>query len=195
MAFARASTRRASSRSSSALQLKPRGIDFDMPRYDTAAMSDETVSKTRRKQEMHALQKLGAELVALADSQLEAIELPEDLRRAVFEARRIRSHEAKRRQLQYIGRLMREVDAEPIRARVAEVRGDSVQAAAQHRRLEDLRAKLMDNDEALTDYAAAHPGADLQELRALLRNARREAREGKPPRAYRELFRFLKAAS
>jgi ribosome-associated protein len=155
-------------------------------------MTEETVSKTRRKQEMHALQKLGAELVALADSQLDAMDLPEDLLRAVQEARRIRSHEARRRQLQYIGRLMRDVDPEPIRARLAELRGDSAQSAAHHRRLEALRTRLMEDDSALTEYASTHPAADLQALRALLRNARREAKEGKPPRAYRELFRFLK---
>jgi ribosome-associated protein len=155
-------------------------------------MSEEIVSKTRRKQEMHALQKLGADLVALADSQLEAMDLPEDLLRAVQEARRIRSHEARRRQLQYVGRLMRDVDPEPIRARLSELRGDSAQAAAQHRRLEALRTRLMEDDAALTEYASAHPAADLQALRALLRNARREMKEGKPPRAYRELFRFLK---
>jgi len=155
-------------------------------------MTEETVSKTRRKQEMHALQKLGAELVALADSQLDAMDLPGDLLRAVQEARRIRSHEARRRQLQYIGRLMREVDPEPIRARLAVLRGDSAQAVAHHRRLEALRTRLMEDDSALTEYASTHPAADLQALRALLRNARREAKEGKPPRAYRELFRFLK---
>ncbi|HLS84671.1 MAG TPA: ribosome biogenesis factor YjgA [Burkholderiales bacterium] len=155
-------------------------------------MAEEIVSKTRRKQEMHALQKLGAELVSLPEGQLEAIDLPEDLQAAVQEARRITSREARRRQLQYIGRLMREVDAGPIRSRLAAVRGESAEAAAQHRRLEALRERLLEDEAALTDYANAHPAADLQALRALLRNARRELKEGKPPRAFREVFRFLK---
>ncbi len=110
-------------------------------------------------------------------------------------AKRIKSHEARRRQIQYIGRLMREVDAEPIRERLAAIEGYSAQATAQHRRLEAWRERLLADDEALTEFAAAFPGADLQALRALLRNAKKEAKDGKPPRAYREVFRFLKESS
>ena len=158
-------------------------------------MQDEIVSKTKRKQEMHALQALGAALVALPESQLGDLSLESRLYEAVLAAKRIRSHEAKRRQIQYIGRLMREVDAEPIRERLATIEGHSAQATAQHRRLEAWRERLVADDEALTEFAAAFPGADLQALRALLRNARKETKEGKPPRAYRELFRFLKNAA
>jgi ribosome-associated protein len=158
-------------------------------------MSDEIPSKTKLKQEMHALQKLGAALVELAESQLQDMRLTERLRGAVLEAKRMKSHEAKRRQMQYIGRLMREVDPEPIRERLAALEGHSVQAVAQHRRLESLRERLLQDDQALTDFAAAHPASDLQALRALLRNARKELKEGKPPRAYRELFKFLKEAA
>jgi ribosome-associated protein len=157
-------------------------------------MQDEFVSKTKRKQEMHELQALGVALVALSESQLQDMSLESRLHEAVLAAKRITSHEARRRQMQYIGRLMRDADAEPIRARLAAVEGHSAQAAAHHRRLEAWRQRLMEDDEALTEFVAAHPGADLQELRALLRNARKEAKEGKPPRAYRELFRFLKNA-
>jgi ribosome-associated protein len=154
---------------------------------------DEPVSKTRRKREMTELQSLGAALVALPDAQLESMPLEAALRQAVMEAKRIRSHEAKRRQLQYIGRLMRAVDAQPIRAALAAVEGSSAQAAAAHRRLETWRERLLSDDEALTRFAGEHPGADLQELRALIRNARKEQKDGKPPRAFRELFRVLKA--
>ena len=157
-------------------------------------MQDEFVSKTKRKQEMHELQGLGVALVALSESQLQEMSLDSRLYEAVLAAKRITSHEARRRQMQFIGRLMRDADAEPIRARLAAVEGHSAQAAAHHRRLEAWRARLMEDDEALTEFVAAHPAADLQELRALLRNARKEAKEGKPPRAYRELFRFLKNA-
>jgi ribosome-associated protein len=153
---------------------------------------DEPVSKTRRKREMHELQSLGAALVALPEAQLESITLDAALREAIVEARHIRSHEAKRRQLQYIGRLMRDVDPEPIRAQLAAVEGNSAQAAAAHRRLEAWRERLLSDDEALTGFALEHPGADLQALRSLIRSARKEQREGKPPRAFRELFRALK---
>jgi ribosome-associated protein len=155
-------------------------------------VDQEIVSKTRRKREMHELQALGAALAALPESQLQAMNLAEDLRDALLEAKRIKSHEAKRRQMQYVGRLMRSLDPAPIRARLAELEGNSAQATARHRRLEAWRERLLADDEALTAFAAEHPGADLQVLRTLIRNARKEAGLGKPPRAYRELFRVLK---
>jgi ribosome-associated protein len=155
-------------------------------------VDQEIVSKTRKKREMHELQALGAALLRLSDSQLEMIEIPEKLLAALLEAKRIKSHEAKRRQMQYIGRLMRDVDPTPIRSRLAELEGSSAQATARHRRLEAWRERLIDDDEALTAFAAEHPSADLQALRSLIRNARKEASLGKPPRAYRELFRVLK---
>lgn len=158
-------------------------------------MQDEPVSKTRRKREMHELQALGAALVALPGARLAALELPPELREAALEAQRLRSHEAKRRQLQYIGRLMRAVDPEPIRAQLATLEGSSAQAAAAHRRLEAWRERLLSDDTALTDFAAEHPAADLQALRALIRNARKEQKDGRPPRAYRDLFRRIKECS
>ena len=155
-------------------------------------MDQEIVSKTRKKREMHELQALGAALVELPEAQLKALPIDEQLRAAVLDAKRIRSHEAKRRQIQYIGRVMRDVDPAPIRAALAEIEGGSAQANARHRRLEAWRERLVGDDEALTAFAAEHPGADLQALRALIRNSRKEQKEGKPPRAYRELFRVLK---
>jgi ribosome-associated protein len=155
-------------------------------------VDQEIVSKTRKKREMHELQALGVALAELPEAQLKAMTLGEDLLQAILEAKRIRSHEAKRRQMQYIGRLMRTIDPAPIRARLAEVEGHSAQATARHRRLEAWRERLLGDDEALTAFAAEYPGADLQVLRTLIRNARKEAGLGRPPRAYRELFRVLK---
>ena len=141
---------------------------------------------------MHELQALGVALVALPEGMLQAMTLEPRLLEAVLEAKRITAHEGKRRQIQYIGRLMRDVDPAPIRARIAELEGSSAQASARHRRLEAWRERLIGDDEALTAFAAEHPGADLQALRALIRNARKEASLGKPPHAFRELFRLLK---
>jgi ribosome-associated protein len=166
-----------------------------MARYDSSAMQDEIPSKTRKKQEMHELQALGAALVALPDGSLASISLPEALAQAIAETRRIRSREGKRRQLQYIGRLMRDLDPEPIRAELDRIEGRSAAEAARHRRLEQLRSRLLEDDEALTEFAREHPAADLQALRALIRNARREQLEGRPPRAFRELFRLLREAA
>jgi len=141
---------------------------------------------------MHELQALGVALTRLSERELESFAMPAELRQALLEAKRIKSHEAKRRQLQYIGRLMREVDPAPLRARLDAIVGSSAQASAHHRRLEAWRERLLEDDEALTAFAAEHPGADVQVLRTLIRNARKEAAGGKPPRAYRELFRVLK---
>ena len=155
------------------------------------------VSKTKRKQEMHELQALGAALVELSEARVRSLALEEDLREAVLEAKRLSkgsaSHEARRRQLQYIGRLMRELDPAPIRAALEALEGSSAEATARHRRLEQLRDRLLADDGALTDFVAAHPLADAQALRTLIRNARREQKEGRPPRAFRELFRTLKS--
>src|SRR2546428_13506066 len=105
---------------------------------------------------MTELQALGAALVALPESQLAQMQLDANLLQAVLEAKRIRTHEAKRRQLQYIGRLMREVDPEPVRARLAAIEGGSAQAAAAHRRLEQWREGVMSAGAPLTRFPAQH---------------------------------------
>lgn len=155
-------------------------------------MQEEPVSKTKRKAEMLELQALGATLLELPPARLAALGLPDALAAALREAQRISSREGKRRQLQYIGRLMRDVDADPIRAALAELEGSSASARARQRRLEQWRERLLADDAALTEFAHAHPGADLQTLRALIRNARKEIAASRPPRAQRELFRRLR---
>jgi ribosome-associated protein len=166
-----------------------------MARYHSSGMQEELLSKTRRKQEMHELQSLGAALVGLSAAHLERMRLPEELAQAVREARAIASHEARRRQVQYIGRLMRALDPAPIRAQLAAVAGGSAQERARHQRLEHWRSRLLEDDGALTEFAREHAVADLQPLRALIRNARKEQAEGRPPRASRELFRVLREAA
>lgn len=152
-------------------------------------------SKTQRKAESHALQALGAGLAALSDERIAALPIDEGLREAVLAYKRTRSHEGRRRQLQYVGKLMRGVDVAPIRAAVdAEHHGRAEDAAALHA-AERWRTALIAGDEALTRFAAAHPQADLQALRTLVRNARRDAAaqpEQRSGRAYRELFRTLR---
>jgi len=155
-------------------------------------MQAEIVSRTKKKQRVEELQELGAALVELAPAQIDAMGLPAPLLAAVREAQRISSHEARRRQVQYIGKIMRKVDPEPVRAALAAVAGRSALARAQQRQLENWRARLLGDDQALTAFASEHPGADLQELRTLIRNARKEIAESKPPRAQRELFRVLR---
>lgn len=149
-------------------------------------------SKTRRKKAMHELQALGVRLVSLNASQLDRLELPPDLRDAVREAPRIKGRESLRRHMQYIGRLMRDVDPAPIRAHIAVWDGGSAAHTARERLIAQWRQRLIDDDEALTEFAARHPGADLQRLRSLVRGARGERDGERDPHNFRELFRFLR---
>lgn len=153
----------------------------------------EPVSKTRRKQEMHALQEIGEALVALTEAQLAELELPEKLLDAVLLARRIQKFGALRRQLQYVGRLMRDVDSEAIAAQLEAWKGTSREAAARLHLLERWRDRLIAEDGAMADLVAACPECDVQHLRALVRNARREQALGSTPKSARELFQALKA--
>jgi ribosome-associated protein len=149
-------------------------------------------SKTKRKEAMHELRDLGAELVELSVGQLKRINLPEALFDAVREAQKITAHGAHRRQLQYIGKIMRGVDDEPIREGLALLRGESVAETARLHRRERLRTRLLEDESTLSDIAATWPGADLQHLRQLRRNALKEQEAGKPPKNFRAIFQVLK---
>lgn len=154
-------------------------------------------SKTQLKKAMHELQDLGEALVALPADRIAALPLSETLRSAIDEFRRTRSHEGRRRQMQFIGKLMRGTDPEPIREAVAAMQLSSAQDALALHRAERWRADLIADDDALTAWSAAHPGDDLQQLRSLVRAARKDAAaapEQRSGRAYRELFRFIKQA-
>ena len=155
-------------------------------------MEAEFLSRTKKKHQVEELQKLGAALIELPPSQLDALALPAVLVAAVREAQRITSHEARRRQVQLIGKVMRKIDPEPVRAALAEVTGHSAARRARQRRLESWRERLIGDDAALTAFASEHAGADLQAMRTLIRNARKEIELAKPPRAQRELFRLLR---
>ena len=154
--------------------------------------SPERPSKSQRKRDMHALQDMGAELVELSPERLARIDMPDALRGAIREAQRLTRHEARRRQLQYIGRLMRDADPAPIREALDAVKGVSAIENARQHRLEKLRERLLEDEAVLTEIGAAHPGADITRLRQLRRNALKDRDEGRPPRAFRELFRLLR---
>lgn len=149
-------------------------------------------SKSQLKREMTALQDLGAELVALSKERLAKIDMPERLRDALLDCQRFTKHEAKRRQMQYIGKVMRDIDTAPLQAAMDEIKGVSDTANIRQHRLENLRTRLMEDESKFSELARDYPAADIQHLRQLRRNAIREAQQGKPPRAYRELFRELR---
>jgi ribosome-associated protein len=159
---------------------------------DPSMEAEQRPSKSARKRAMTELQDLGKELVALSVDQIKKIDMPEDLRTAVRDAQRITQHEAHRRQLQYIGKLMRGIDPEPLQAALDEINGVSAAATARMHALERLRTRFLEDEKVIGEIAAAHPDADLQHLRQLRRNALKEQQLGKPPRAFRELFRVLR---
>jgi len=149
-------------------------------------------SKSRRKADAHALQALGAELVSLNRNQLAQVDLPESLREAVEAAQRISAHEGRRRQLQYIGKLMRNLDPAPIRAKIEGWKTISVEETARLHLIERWRDRLLDDAAALQALAVEYPQSDLQQLRTLIRNALREREQNKPPKSYRALFHLLR---
>ncbi len=153
---------------------------------------DDRPSKSQRKRDVHALQKLGTALVELNRDQLATFELPERLAEAIAEAQRIRNFEGRRRQMQFIGKLMRDVDAAPIQARLDIIRGVAHESTAKQHLVERWRERLLDEAEALTLFAAEFPRGDLQHLRSLISSVKRDRANNRPPKNYRELFRAVR---
>ncbi len=162
----------------------------------------EEISKTQQKQLMHDLQVLGEALVALPIAKLKQIEMPDNLREAIMDAQRITAHGGRRRQLQYVGKLMRNVDPEPIQHKLDQWNGNHNAETARLHKLENWRQRLIEDDAALSEFLALHANtdvqqpsknvADVQHLRNLIRNARKEASLNKPPKSSRELFKVLR---
>lgn len=150
-------------------------------------------SKTKKKEAMHELRDLGAELVELSLGQLKKIKVPEEIFEAVRECQKITAHGARRRQVAYLGKLMRNVDDEPIRAGLALLRGESSAEVARIHRLERMRQRLIDDEAALAEIVALWPGVDMQQLRQLRRNAIKEQENNKPPKSFRAIFQILQA--
>jgi ribosome-associated protein len=152
----------------------------------------ERPSKSQRKRDMEALQELGARLVDLNPGQLAQAALPERLHEAIVEAQRIRDFEGRRRQLQYIGKLMREVDPAPIRAQLEQWHGKAREQTALQHLAERWRERLLDDDDALALFANEYPRGDLQRLRSLVASIKRDQSVSRPLRNYRELFRAVR---
>jgi len=152
-------------------------------------------SKSQLKREMTALQKLGADLVAEPKDRVMRVPMPEDVRDAILDCQKIKDHEGRRRQLQYVGKKMRsltEDEVAVIQRTIDSWRGASKAETAAMHALERWREKLLADDGALTALKSEFPDADVQHLRQLIRNARKEQAESKPPKAYREIFQILK---
>jgi ribosome-associated protein len=163
---------------------------------DTPQADPDAPSKTKLKAESQALQELGRDVSELSAARLAAIDMPEILRDAIALYQRTKTHEGKRRQFQYIGKLMRGVDEAPLREAVAAARLGSAHDTWRLHEAERWREALIADDDALTRWLAEHPDTDTQHLRSLVRAARRDAvgmtPEQRQPRSYRELFQYLR---
>ena len=161
---------------------------------DPAAGAAERPSKSARKRAAHAAQDLGEELVRLREAQLEALDLPEELKEAVRLARRITSRAGGARQRQYIGRLMREVDPEPIRAALGARSAADARETERFKRVEGWRERLLaEGAPALAELSRWHPDIDQSEWARRVSSAQHERASGEGTAASRELFRALRA--
>ena len=155
----------------------------------------ERPSKSELKRQMSELQKLGEELVAEARDRVKRVPMPEDVRDAILACQLITNHEGRRRQMQFVGKKMRTLDEDEIaviQRTIDSWKGMSKADTAALHALERRREKLLADDKALTVLLAEHAELDGQHLRTLIRNARKEQAENKPPKAYREIFQILK---
>ena len=155
----------------------------------------ERPSKSELKRQMTGLQKLGQELIDSPRDRVKRVPMPEDVRDAILECQLIKDHEGRRRQLQFVGKKMRTlepVEIDAIQRTIDSWRGASKAETATMHSFEKKRDKLLADDKALTELLEQHPQLDGQHLRTLIRNARKEQAENKPPKAYREIFQILK---
>jgi ribosome-associated protein len=151
-------------------------------------------SKSQRKEDMLALQKIGESLIKLNESQLEKINLPENLLTAILEAKKLTSNEAKRRQLQYVGKIMREIDPGPIKLALKQMQLVRKKTTAQFHQTEAWRDKLIaEGDEALNSFLCDHQEGDRQQLRQLIRKAQHDRKNDKNTGGEKALFQYLRA--
>ena len=155
------------------------------------------VSKTQAKKASHDLQDLGEAVVALPAERLKDLALDEGLMYAIEQFKKTKTHEGRRRQMQYIGKLMLRTDPEPMQEAVAAMNLGQAKDALTLHQAERWRAELLADDTALTAWMQAHPQTDLQQLRSLVRSARKDAAavpEKRSGKAVRDLFKFIRAA-
>lgn len=155
--------------------------------------SEQEKSKSQLKREMLELQALGKELLEMKEQQLATFPLSEDLRNALAEYGRIRKHEAKRRQMQYIGRLMRTEDHEGIAEAFDRINQERRRSVQEEKLADEWRNRLLEGDaNTITEFVDEYPETDRQALRQAVRNAVAEHQAGKPPTQSRKLFRLIR---
>ena len=160
-------------------------------RQNSANDVPQAPSKSERKRAMHEVQALGEALIALDPGRLDALDLPERLADAIAQARGITQHEGRRRQLQFVGKLMRDVNAAPIKATLMQWQRGSNTERARFARVEQWRDRMLAEPDGLAHFLAAYPSADRATLTALVNDTRAERARGGPPHKSRALFRAL----
>jgi ribosome-associated protein len=159
----------------------------------TAEPLDESLpSKTKLKAQADAAQEIGRQLVELPKDKLKKLQLDEALQDAIAEAKRITANGAIRRQLQYIGRLMRDIDLAPIVEQLQKWEGKHHEENARFHQMERWRTRLLDDPKAFEAFLAEYPRTDGQQMRTLIRNAQKELAANKPPKSSRELFKMIR---
>lgn len=154
---------------------------------------DEPVSKSQLKREMHALQQLGEMIIAMTPAERARLPLSDDMLAAVEETARIRSHEGRRRHMQYVGKVMRRENLAAIQAVYDELEQEQLRRDHAFHRLEKWRDRLLEEgDAAVEAFITDYPEVDRQALRQLIRNAQRESIKGKPPASARKLFKLIR---
>ncbi len=152
----------------------------------------DALSKTKKKQHSADLQRLGLELSRLSPRELDSLGLHVELRSAIDQVRKIKPGGAFKRQVKFIGGLLREMDAVPIRDKFARLKHQSSAATHRHHRLEKWRDRLLaEGDSAIEALVEQVPAIDCQRLRQIIRSAKKETDQGNPPKATRILYRFL----
>jgi ribosome-associated protein len=151
-------------------------------------------SKSQRKKDMLALQKMGESLIKLTEEQFAMIDLPDNLLTAIQHMKSLTSNEAKRRQLQYIGKIMRQIDPESIKQALKKKEIIHKNNTAQFHHIEEWRTNLLtQGDDALNLFLANYPKANRQQLRQLIRNAQQDSKNNKNTGAEKSLFKYLRS--
>lgn len=157
---------------------------------------EEWVSKSQKKRDCDALQRIGDKLLKLKPDELALIDLPADLEDALNEAHRIHSNSALKRQRQYLGKIIRSCDSEKIEKQLNTVIHRNDTNTAQFKKIERWRDRLIDNDkQVLGELIQQHPALDRQHVHNLVRQAAKEESANKPPAASRKLFKYLREIS
>ena len=160
---------------------------------DSPEEDEHYISKSQAKRDVEAMQKLGEKLVKLSPNELDKFDLEERLKDAVLFAQTIRSHSAHRRQMQLIGKLMRQTDTESIQTQYERYHNQLSEQTAQFHQIETWRDRLIkEGDTTINELLAEYPQLERSRLRQLLRNIHKETEQNKPPKSARQLFKYLK---